>query len=63
MTREDELFLATIEQNKEFHDALVKQYPDGIPQHIKDVISRGYLEPYDAGETCDELNGCTEYPD
>ena len=63
MTEQDKEFLKSIEWNKEFHDALISQYPNGIPQHIKDVVSRGYMDPYDVGEVCDELNGCTEYPD
>lgn len=63
MTQEDKTFLKSIEWNKDFHDALVKYYPNGIPQHIKDCVTRGHLEPYDAGQTCDDLHGCTEYPD
>lgn len=63
MTQEDKDFLKSIEHNKEFHDTLIKCFPEGIPQRIKDAVNRGYLEPYDAGQTCDELNGHTEYPD
>jgi len=63
MSKEDKLFLDSIKENKEFHDALIKCFPNGIPTHIKEVVNRGYLEEYDAGKTCDILNGCTEYPD
>ena len=63
MVQEDKEFLRSIEWNNEFHDALIATYPDGIPQHIKDVMMGGYIEPYDAGVVSDDLYGCTEYPD
>lgn len=63
MTQEDKNFLKTVEHNKCFHDALLKTYPEGIPQRIKDAVNCCYLEPYDAGSVADDLHGCTEYPD
>lgn len=63
MAQEDKQFLKTVEHNKDFHDALLKNYPEGIPQDIKDAVIRGYLYFYDAGAAADELYGCTEYPD
>ena len=62
MTKEDKKFLSNIE-DKEFHDALIRCFPDGIPESIKEPINRCYVYPYDAGATCDDLHGCTEYPD
>ena len=62
MTLEDKQFLKTIEHNKDFHDALIKNFPEEIPQDIKDAVKKGYLDFYDAGAVADDLYGCTEYP-
>ena len=63
MVLKDEDFLKSIEGNKEFHDALIKCFPNGIPEDIKETVNRGYMPIYDAGAVCDDLHGCTEYPD
>lgn len=48
MTQEDKQFLKTVEHNKDFHDALIKNFPEKIPQYIKDAVNRGYIGFYDA---------------
>lgn len=58
--KDDIDFLKSIEWNMDFHDALLKFYPDGIPQYIKIRIKNGTLEPYDAGMVADDLNAFTE---
>lgn len=63
MTQEDKQFLKTVEHDKDFHDALMKNFPEEIPQYIKNAVNRGYMDFYDAGAVADDLCGCTEYPD
>ena len=58
----DKEFLSNI-ADKELYDALVKCFPNGIPEIVKESINRGYWHLYDAGAVCDDLHGCTEYPD
>jgi len=63
MVLKDKDFLNSIKENKEFHDALIKCFPNGIPEDIKETVNKGYISIYDAGVVCDDLHGCTEYPD
>lgn len=58
----DKEFLSNI-TDKELYDTFVKCFPNGIPERVKEPIIRGYCYPYDAGAVCDDLHGCTEYPD
>lgn len=47
----------------EFAVALAKTYPDGVPQELKNKIGRMWMDQYDVGAVCDELNGKTELPE
>ena len=47
----------------EFAVALAKTYPNGVPQELKNKIGRMWMDQYDAGAVCDELNGRTELPE
>ena len=59
---EELLDLEPLSEDAPLGDHIKRMFQE-IPERVKEPILRGYCHLYDAGAVCDDLNGCTEYPD